>query len=108
MMPALAALLGTLVATAFAQVAYKKFVLGHGRVHLLLAMALFGLTPLLSYIAVKAFGIALVFVSASTTYALVALLGVLMFDERISRRQGVALGFIVCGSLIYGLGAEIS
>ena len=104
MLPLLA-LIGALSATTFAQVAYKKFSLGHDRRNLYAAICLFGLAPFLTYYAVKAFGIGLVFLSASTTYVAVALMGRLLFAERITSRQIVAMALILSGTLIYALGA---
>lgn len=104
MLPLLA-LIGALSATAAAHVEYKKFSLGHGRVNLYVAVGLFGLAPFLTYFAVKSYGIGLVFISTSTTYVAVALMGRLLFAERITARQVVAMALILSGSLIYGLGA---
>jgi drug/metabolite transporter (DMT)-like permease len=101
----LLALIGALSATSAAQVTYKKFSLGHGRGNLYAAIALFGMAPFLTYYAVKSFGIGLVFLSTSTTYVAVALMGRLLFAERITPRQVVAMVLILSGSLIYGLGA---
>lgn len=99
-------LLGALSATSVAQVSYKRFCLGQGRRHLYTAALLFGTTPVLTYYAVKAFGIGLVYVSTSVTYIAVALLGHALFGERITRRQRVAMALILAGSLIYGLGTR--
>ena len=105
-MIALLSLVGALAATTFAQVAYKKYSLGHGRNNLYATLLLFGVTPLLTYVAVKAYGIGLVYISTSVTYVLVALMGKVLFAERISRRHAGAMVLILTGSLIYGLGMK--
>ena len=103
-MLAVLALVGALAATSVAQVTYKKFCLGGGHGNLYAAVMLFGLTPFLSYYAVKSFGIGLVFISTGTTYVAVALMGRIMFSESISARQIIAMVLILSGTSIYGLG----
>lgn len=105
-MLALLALIGAVAATSIAQIEYKRFILGYGRINLFAALGLFGMTPFLTYFAIKAFGIALVFMSTSTTYVAVALMGKYLFGEQITTRKVVAMMLIVSGSLIYGLGAK--
>lgn len=104
-MLSLMALIGALSATSVAQIEYKRFSLGFGRINLYAALGLFGIAPFLTYFAVKAFGIGLVFLSTSTTYVAVALMGKYLFNEKISIRKAIAMGLILFGSLIYGSGA---
>jgi drug/metabolite transporter (DMT)-like permease len=97
-------LIGALAATAAAQVTYKAYSLGGRRLQLYATVFLFGLTPVLTYVAVKAFGIGLVYIATSVTYILVAAAGWFFFAERPSVRRVAAMGFIFSGILIYGLG----
>lgn len=104
MRPAAIALLAALAATAAAQVTYKAYSVGRGRAYLHATVLLFALTPVLTYAAVKAFGIGLVYIATSLTYVLVAAAGWFMFGERPGARRLVAMGFIFVGILVYGLG----
>lgn len=101
---ALLALVGTLLATAAAQVSYKKYSLSRRREQLLITVALFGATPLLTYIAVKAYGIGLVYISTGVTYVLVSAAAWRIFGERPTSRQVVAMLFILVGIATYGIG----
>lgn len=98
------ALAGALGATAAAQIAYKKYSQRRRPLYLLVAVALFGITPVLTYVAVKAFGIGLVYISTSITYIVVTISGYVVFAEQLTRRSILAMLLISLGILIYGLG----
>ena len=98
------ALAGALATTAAAQVAYKAYSLGRGRGLLVLTIVLFAMAPVLTYVAVKAYGVGLVYIATALTYILVALAGWRLFGERLGARRVAAMALIFCGILIYGLG----
>jgi multidrug transporter EmrE-like cation transporter len=104
MIGATLSLFGALAATAAAQVTYKAYSLGGRRIQLVATILLFGVTPVLTYVAVKAFGIGLVYIATSLTYILVSAAGWLLFAERPSVRRIAAMAFIFSGILVYGLG----
>lgn len=98
------ALLAALATTAAGQVEYKRFSLGRERRDLVLALALFVVTLPLTYIAVKAFGIGLVYICTSFNYVAVAITGKLLFGERLSARRWLAVALIISGTSIYAAG----
>lgn len=100
----LLALVAALTTTALAHVAYKQYSLDRNRLYLLVTVGLFGVTPALTYLAVKAFGIGLVYIATSMTYVIVAIAGRVVFGERLTRRTIVAMLLIVSGVLLYGSG----
>lgn len=97
-------LLAALATTALAQVYYKSYSLTGRRNQLLQALALFVVTLPLTYLAVKWWGIGLVYMCTSLNYVSVALAGRLLFNERLSRRRIVAIVLIVCGASLYAFG----
>lgn len=101
---AIFALVGALATTAAGQIQYKKFSRGHKHRDLVAAMGFFVITLPLTYIAVKAFGIGLVYMCTSFNYVAVAIAGQLLFGERLSRRRLLAIFLIVSGTSIYALG----
>lgn len=97
-------LLAALGATAAAQIYYKKYSIEHGRDNLYVAVLLFCVTPPLTYLAVKGFGVGVVYISTSITYVFVAIAGWRIFGENPTRRRVVAMALILLGILVYGLG----
>lgn len=97
-------LIAALVTTALGQIQYKRYSQTRGRGRLYLTLALFVITLPLTYLAVKWWGIGLVYICTSLNYAVVAVVGRLLFNERLSRRRILAIVLIVCGTSIYALG----
>ena len=98
------ALASALVTTAIAHICYKRYSINHRRRDLLITIVLFGITPPLTYVAVKSLGVGLVYVCTSINYVAAAMAGKFLFSERLSRRSIVAMSLICCGTLIYALG----
>lgn len=97
-------LIAVLVTTALGQIQYKLYSQTRGRGSLYLTLALFVIALPLTYLAVKWWGIGLVYICTSLNYAVVAVAGRLLFNERLSRRRILAIVLIVCGTSIYALG----
>jgi undecaprenyl phosphate-alpha-L-ara4N flippase subunit ArnE len=96
-------LLGMLALTAAGQVAFKHHHLGGGRAWLAAAVALFVSVVPMSYLAVQRFGIAVVYLFMSLSYAVVALLGWRLFGERVRPRQWCGIGLVVAGCILFNL-----
>lgn len=92
-----------LLATATAQTAFKHYHHAARRSSLFFALALFASCPALTILAARQLGIGKVYVFMSLSYALVALMGAKLFDERISRRQGQGLALITLGCILYAI-----
>ena len=92
-----------LLATAFAQVAFKHYHHSGRRSSLFIAILLFVCSPPVAILAARQLGIGKVYVLMSLSYALVAFLGRKLFDEPISRRQLQGLAIVTLGCLIYAL-----
>lgn len=97
-------LVAALATTALAQVIYKKYSLTRRRPQLYFTLALFVMTLPLTYMAVKWWGIGLVYICTSLNYAFVAVAGRVLFNERLSRRRIAAIVLVVGGTSIYALG----
>ena len=96
-------LLLVLLATAFAQVAFKSYHHTARRSFLLTAIVLFVCSPPLAILAARQLGIGKVYVLMSLSYGLVALLGWKLFNEQVSRKQIEGLALITIGCVIYAL-----
>lgn len=92
-----------LLATAAAQTAFKHYHHAARRSSLLIALALFAGCPALTVMAARQLGIGKVYVLMSLSYALVAFMGMRLFDERISRKQAQGLSLITIGCILYAL-----
>lgn len=98
------ALAAALVTTALGQIYYKRYSQDRRRGSLYLTVALFVITLPLTYMAVKWWGIGLVYICTSLNYVGIAVAGRLLFNERLPRRRVIAIALIVCGTSIYALG----
>ena len=92
-----------LLATATAQVAFKHYHHARRRASLLIALALFASCPPITVLAARQLGIGKVYVLMSLSYALVAFMGMKLFDERISGRQLQGLALVTLGCILYAL-----
>jgi drug/metabolite transporter (DMT)-like permease len=90
-----------LLATAFAQVAFKDFHHSRRRASLLVAIGLFAACPLLTILASRQLGIGKVYVFMSLAYGLVAYLGWKRFGERVTRAQLQGIALITLGCILY-------
>jgi drug/metabolite transporter (DMT)-like permease len=98
---AYAMLLCVLLSTAAAQIAFKDWHQSGRRRALALAIVLFVCIPPVTILAARELGIGTVYVLMSLSYGLVALMGRLRFDERVSRRQVQGLALITLGCIVY-------
>lgn len=96
-------LLGALLTTAFAQLAFKHYHLSGQRRSLVAAIFLFSIIPPVTYLAVGALGVGKVYVLTSLSYGLTTMLGWKFFNERVSRKQWQGLALITLGCLLYAL-----
>jgi len=92
-----------LLATAFAQIAFKHFHLSGKRISLVLAICLFASIPPITFLAVRQLGIGKVYVLTSLNYGLVPFLAWKLFGERITSKQVQGLGLITLGCLVYAV-----
>jgi drug/metabolite transporter (DMT)-like permease len=90
-----------LLLTASGQLAFKQFHRVGQRAWLAAAVIQFVLVVPLSLLAVQRFGIALVYILMSLSYALVALGGWHLFGEPVGRRQAAGIAVIVAGCIIF-------
>lgn len=98
------ALLSALVTTAMAHISYKHYSIYRRRRDLLVTIVLFGITPPLTYVAIKSLGVGLVYVCTSVNYVAAAIAGRFLFSERLTRRSVLAMLLICSGTLLYALG----
>ena len=89
--------------TATAQIFFKLFHQKRRFTYLLLTVALFGLTPFMSYLALKALDLSVVYMSTAITYVLVMYLARIILKETINRRQVYAVSLIVVGVMIFNI-----
>jgi drug/metabolite transporter (DMT)-like permease len=92
-----------LLATSFAQIAFKHHHHTGRRSSLILALALFASCPAVTILAARQLGIGKVYVLMSLSYTIVAFMGLKLFDERISRKQCHGLALITAGCLLYAI-----
>ena len=92
-----------LLATAFAQIAFKHHHHSGRRSSLFIAIVLFASCPPITILAARQLGIGKVYVLMSLSYALVAFMGLKLFNERIARKQLHGLALITIGCLLYAL-----
>jgi multidrug transporter EmrE-like cation transporter len=90
-----------LLATALAQVAFKHFHHTGRRASLVLAIALFVVSPPITILAARRLGIGEIYVLMSLSYGLVAFMGWKLFNERIARAQLQGLALIMLGCIVY-------
>jgi len=102
-MSALISLAIAIVATTFGQISFKYYALHQRRVMLLVAIGLFGAIPLFTFFAVRGLGLGTVYVSTGVSYVLIAVMGKLIFKERVGAGHGLALALILSGCALYGL-----
>lgn len=92
-----------LLATAAAQIAFKHYHHARRRSSLIIALALFASCPPITVLAARQLGIGKVYVLMSLSYALVAYMGMKLFDERVSGKQLQGLALITIGCILYAL-----
>lgn len=98
---AYALLFVAVLATAFAQVAFKHYHLSARRSSLVAALLLFASIPPVTFLAIRGLGVGKVYVFTSLSYGLVAFLGWQIFRERINVRQAQGLAVIMLGCIVY-------
>ncbi|HEX7341277.1 MAG TPA: hypothetical protein VF269_03275 [Rhodanobacteraceae bacterium] len=96
-------LAGTVIATVFAQLAFKKFHLVHHKFYLVAAITLFCLVVPCTYLAVRQLGIGRVYIGAALAYVITPLAACKAFGEELTRSQMAALGLILAGVITYNL-----
>ncbi|MGQ4660281.1 hypothetical protein [Lysobacter sp. F6437] len=101
---AILALLAALVTTTTAHISYKRYAIDRRRMDLYLTIVLFVSTTPLTYLAIKSFGIGLVYVCTSINYIAAAVAGRYLFGERLTRRSIAAMLLIAGGTSVYALG----
>lgn len=101
----LAALTGTIALPALGHLAYKFFVLRRARGLAVLAICLFALTSICTYLALQGLPLGLVYASSALTQAVISYLGWRYLRERITLRHLCAISLIMAGVALFGLGS---
>ncbi len=89
--------------TALGQFFYKKYMISLNKQYYLLAIFLFLITPLCSFIALKNIAIDMVYISTSLTILFVIVLSRIFLKEQVGKRRYVGIGFILLGVVLYAL-----
>jgi multidrug transporter EmrE-like cation transporter len=92
-----------ILVTVVGQLAFKQYFRSGRWLFLPVAVVLFCLAVLGTYLAARQLGIGRVYVGAALTYVLTPLAANRAFGEYLGRTQYVALGLIVAGVVTYNL-----
>ncbi|MFD1316083.1 SMR family transporter [Namhaeicola litoreus] len=87
--------------TAFGQFFYKKYTKDHKFSHLVIALLLFLLIPILNFLALRSIKIDIVYMLTSLTILIVVFLSRIFFNENIDRKTLVGISFIILGLICY-------
>lgn len=101
MIQASLALAGALTATALGQVCFKLFFKNKQYHYLIMAIALFCIAPLCSYVALGELSVGFVYMSTALTIVMVVLLSAFVLGECLTRDHGIAMLMIVAGVVLY-------
>ena len=98
----LAVILGILL-TAGGQVQFKRYHQRHNRFDLLGALAMFGLVPLINFVALRGMSFGFVYMSTAATQILVLLMCRLFLGEKLGRDALPGILLILAGIIVYAL-----
>lgn len=93
----------TILLTVVAQLAFKQYFRSGQRLFVAVAVVLFCVAVLGTYLAVRDLGIGRVYVGAALTYVLTPLAARRVFGEYLGPGHYLALGLIVAGVVVYNL-----
>jgi drug/metabolite transporter (DMT)-like permease len=99
------ALAGTITLPAIGHLAYKLFVQRRTRGLAMLAISLFALTSICTYLALQGLPLGLVYASSALTQAVITYLGWRYLRERITWRHLCAISLIMAGVALFGVGS---
>jgi len=98
----LAVILG-IVLTAGGQVQFKRYHLHHRRLDLLGSLAMFGLVPLINFVALRGMSFGFVYMSTAATQILVLLMCRVFLGEKLGREALPGILLILAGIIVYAL-----
>jgi drug/metabolite transporter (DMT)-like permease len=98
----LAVILG-IVLTAGGQVLFKRYYQRHRRLDLLAALAMFGLVPLINFVALRGMSFGFVYMSTAATQILVLLMCRVFLGEKLGRDALPGIALILAGIIVYTL-----
>ncbi|HEY3643795.1 MAG TPA: hypothetical protein VGM16_00535 [Gammaproteobacteria bacterium] len=92
-----------IVLTAGGQVLFKRYYLHHRRLDLFGALAMFGLVPLINFVALRGMSFGFVYMSTAATQILVLLMCRLFLGEKLGRDALPGILLILAGIIVYTL-----
>lgn len=92
-----------IVLTAGGQVLFKRHYLHHRRLDLLGALAMFGLVPLINFVALRGMSFGFVYMSTAATQILVLLMCRVFLGEKLGRDALPGILLILAGIIVYTL-----
>jgi len=93
----------SLLATALAQVAFKRYFLARRRAWLAAAIALFLVVPWTTYNALRGLPLSTVYVATALSQLLVVAISLAWLRERYSRRQQLGFALVLAGVVVFNL-----
>ena len=95
------ALVAGLLFTAAGQVQFKHYYSSHRRLDLLSALALFGLVPVVNFLALRGLSFGLVYMSTAVTQVLVLFMCWVFLGEKLQRSSLPGIALVVAGIIVY-------
>jgi multidrug transporter EmrE-like cation transporter len=97
------ALVAGLLFTAAGQVFFKHYYTSRRRLDLLAAVALFGLVPVVNFLALRGIAFGLVYMSTAVTQVLVLFMCWAFLGEKLRRQTLPGVVLILAGIIVYAL-----
>jgi multidrug transporter EmrE-like cation transporter len=97
------ALVAGLVFTAAGQVQFKHYYTTRRRLDLFSALALFGLVPVVNFLALRGLSFGLVYMSTAVTQVLVLVMCWVFLGEKLQRSSLPGVALILAGIIVYAL-----
>ena len=97
------ALVAGLLFTAAGQVCFKHYYTSRRRMDLLAAVALFGLVPVVNFLALRGIAFGLVYMSTAVTQVLVLFMCWVFLGEKLQRSTLPGVVLILAGIIVYAL-----
>jgi multidrug transporter EmrE-like cation transporter len=96
-------LVAGLLFTAAGQVCFKHYYASRRRLDLLAAFALFGLVPVMNFLALRGIAFGLVYMSTAVTQVLVLIMCWVFLGEKLQRSTLPGIALILAGIIVYTL-----
>ena len=92
-----------IVFTALAQTSFKLYHQKSAVIYVVIAIILFSITPLMTYLALRELSLSFVYMSTGFTYVLIMLLAKFVLNEVIEKQHIHAVILIISGVLVFNL-----